>query len=143
MDAKKLANNLVKKYKTNNPFELANYTESLVSREPLPVDTLGFFSNKYRIKIIHISNDIPYSLAKFVCAHELGHSLMHPDINTSFLINRTFLSVDRIEREANTFGIEIIIPDNELKNIEVCTVENVAHIYSVPKDIVRLKTLSQ
>ena len=66
---------------------------------------------------------------------------MHPHVNTPFLINNTFLSVDRIEREANIFGVEIIIPDSEIKNIGSCTVKNLSRIYSVPEDVVRLKKL--
>lgn len=141
MDAKEIANKLIKKYKTNDPFLLAEYTGSLVLHEELLPETLGFFSNKFRIKIIHINNSIPYDLAKFVCAHELGHSIMHPHVNTPFLINNTFLSINRIEKEANIFGVEIIIPDRELKDIGICTIENIARIYSVPEDIAKLKKL--
>lgn len=142
MDAKSIAEKLIKKYKTNNPFSLAEHVGILVTYEQLLPETLGFFSNKFRIKIIHINNSIPYELSKFVCAHELGHAIMHQHVNTPFLLNNTFLSVAKIEREANLFGVEIIIPDGDLKNIEDCTIGNLSKIYSVPEDIIRLKYLS-
>lgn len=141
MEAKKIAVKLMNKYNTNNPFLLAEHVGILVNYEKLLPNTLGYFSNKFRIKIIHINNSINYELSKFVCAHELGHAIMHPHVNTPFLINNTFLSIDRIEREANIFGVEIIIPDSEIKNIGSCTVKNLSRIYSVPEDVVRLKKL--
>ncbi|WP_432748344.1 ImmA/IrrE family metallo-endopeptidase [Pectinatus frisingensis] len=141
MDAKNIAAKLIKKYKTNDPFLLAENVGILVNYEQLLPETLGFFSNKFRIKIIHINDSIHYELAKFVCAHELGHALMHPHVNTPFLFNNTFLSVAKIEREANIFGVELIIPDAELNDIDDCTVGNLSRIYSVPEDIIRLKFL--
>ena len=47
----------------------------------------------------------------FVCAHELGHSQLYPRLNTPFMRDKSFLSVNRIDVEANIFAVELLWPD--------------------------------
>ena len=95
---------LVDKHKTNNPFDIASKKNIMVIYGDLG-DTLGFFFSERRIRFIHINNELEYMLQRFVCAHELGHAVLHPKINTPFMQKNTFYSVDRIEKEANTFAV--------------------------------------
>ncbi|MDQ0340231.1 Zn-dependent peptidase ImmA (M78 family) [Caldalkalibacillus uzonensis] len=80
-------------------------------------------------------------MKRFVCAHELGHAVLHPELSTSFLRKHTLFSMDKVEREANEFAVELLVPDQVLyKNTQpVLTVNDVTLIYGVPKDLVRLK----
>lgn len=61
------------------------------------------------------NENVPEHLQAFVCAHELGHALLHRNINTPFLSKNTLFSIDKIERQANTFAVELLLPDNILK----------------------------
>ena len=45
-------------------------------------------------------------------ADELGHAILHRTENCYFIRNKTFLSTAWIEREANTFAAELLIPDS-------------------------------
>jgi len=95
------------------------------------------------MKFIHINEDNDDVLSRFVCAHELGHAILHPDANTPFLKKKTFYSIERIEIEANTFAVELLLPDytiHEHKD-EYLTLNEIANIYGVPEEVTHLKNL--
>lgn len=70
--------------------------------------SLGYFSKICRIPIIHINESIPYEKQLFTIAHELGHAILHPNENTSFLKANTLYSTSKMETEANTFAIHLL-----------------------------------
>ena len=48
----------------------------------------------------------------FVCAHELGHMLLHKKANALFMDSRTYFVSSKYENEANAFAAELLIPDS-------------------------------
>ncbi|PDZ12041.1 hypothetical protein CON70_08385 [Bacillus pseudomycoides] len=141
MDIKEYVLNIAKKYETNNPFEIARQKNIYVLYEDLG-NTLGFYNTYKRIKFIHINNQIDEITQRFVCAHELGHALLHPKANTPFLRNQTFFSIDRFEIEANTFAVELLLTDDliyDYRNTNL-SIQDIAEIHGVPKNFACLKT---
>src|SRR5690625_2957811 len=112
-----VVSHLVKKHGTNNPYEIATQRNITVLHENLG-STLGFFFTYKRMRFIHIHNDISEQLQRFVCAHELGHALLHPKANTPFMRRNTFFSVDRLEKEANKFAIFLLTHESDVKEGE-------------------------
>lgn len=107
---------LIKKYGTNDPFKLASYLGVGLIYEPLG-SIYGYYNQQKRIKMIHINNALAEIKQHFVCAHELGHVVRHPDINTAFLKAYTYYSVSKIEVQANEFATNLLtygidIPSN-------------------------------
>ena len=94
-----------------------------------------------RISYIFINNNLDETSQKFVCAHELGHSQLHPRVNTPFLRGNTFFSIDKIEIEANRFAVELLFPDEVLYEYENSnlSIYEVAAAYGVPDEVVDLK----
>jgi Zn-dependent peptidase ImmA (M78 family) len=134
---------LVKKHQSNNPFELAEMCNIIVLYEPLG-KTLGYYNVHKRVQMIHINQDIDEILQRFVCAHELGHAILHPKANTPFLKRHTFFSVDKIEVEANTFAVELLMLDEkirEFKNTNL-SIEEIAQICGVPRGLSYLKNFT-
>lgn len=140
---KKKAAELIKKYKTNDPFYIAEHKGISILYEALG-GTFGYYNRYKRIKFIHINNDLNETMQKFVCAHELGHAVMHCDANTPFLKRKTFFSTDKIEVEANTFAVELLMPDNVLYSYKDSnlTIYDVCEQYSVPRDLAHIKNLN-
>ncbi|EOW9529611.1 ImmA/IrrE family metallo-endopeptidase [Bacillus cytotoxicus] len=141
MDIKEFVLYITKKYETTNPFEIARQKEIIVLYDDLG-NTLGFYNTYKRFKFIHINNQIDEITQRFVCAHELGHALLHPKSNTPFLRKKTFYSVDRLEIEANTFAVELLLTDemiSQYKNTNL-SMQEVAEIHGVPSGFARLKT---
>ena len=128
---------LIKKYDSNNPFEIASQMNIHVIEQDLHEDILGFYRYIRRNKFIFINANISEFKKIHVCGHELGHSQIHPDINTPFMMNNTFLSVDKIEREADRFAAELLIPDDIFK--EYNNIYEIASLLQVPVELVKLK----
>ncbi|HDR8151905.1 ImmA/IrrE family metallo-endopeptidase [Bacillus cereus ATCC 10876] len=141
MDIKEYTRKIVEKHTTTNPFEIAKRKNIIVLFEDLG-NTLGFYNTYKRIKFIHINNRIDEITQRFVCAHELGHALLHPKANTPFLRNKTLFSVDRLEIEANTFAVELLLTDEMISAYEDThlSLQEVAEIYGVPGGFACLKT---
>ncbi|RKI27848.1 ImmA/IrrE family metallo-endopeptidase [Bacillus thuringiensis] len=143
MNIKEYALKIVEKHATTNPFEIAKRKNIIVLFEDLG-NTLGFYNTYKRFKFIHINNQINEILQRFVCAHELGHALLHPKANTPFLRNQTFFSVDRFEIEANTFAVELLLTDEMISAYEDTrlSIQEIAEIHGVPGGFARLKTFN-
>ncbi|GAB6469983.1 hypothetical protein bcgnr5371_33500 [Bacillus cereus] len=141
MDIKEYVLNIIEKYKTTDPFEIAKEKNIIVLFEDLG-NTLGFYNTYKRFKFIHINNQIEETTQRFVCAHELGHAVLHPKANTPFLRNQTFFSVDRLEIEANTFAVELLLTDEMVSAYEDTrlSIQEVAEIHGVPGGFSCLKT---
>ncbi|MFB6585332.1 ImmA/IrrE family metallo-endopeptidase [Bacillus thuringiensis] len=141
MEIKEYVLKIVKKHDTTNPFEIAKRKSIIVLFEDLE-NTLGFYNTYKRFKFIHINNRIDETTQRFVCAHELGHALLHPKANTPFLRNKTFFSVDRLEIEANTFAVELLLPDEMISEYQDTnlSIQEIAEIYGIPESFARLKS---
>ena len=136
---KKTVLKLVKTYKTNNPFELAAFKNISVIPWDLHDDIKGFYRYVRRNKFIFYNENIHEGEKNFVCAHELGHAVLHPKENTPFMRVNTLFSIDKIEVEANTFAVELLMPDNELIEYNHLPMHDIAGIYGVPRDVAYLK----
>ncbi|KXZ15328.1 hypothetical protein AXI59_02180 [Bacillus nakamurai] len=141
---KSTVNKLISKYKTSNPFELASYLNVNVIPWNLHHEIQGFYKYDRRNKYIVINSNLNSSQKIFVCAHELGHSQLHPHSNTPFMRKRTFFSIDKIEIEANTFAVELLLPDWAIEQHRgtSLTLKDIAAINGIPCEVAHLKDVS-
>lgn len=129
---------LCKQYKTNNPFEIAKAKNILIIKEELgSLD--GYYNMPYRQKQIHINCNLSGSRQGFACAHELGHALLHPKSNTAFLKSNTLLSVDKLEIEADTFAIELLVTDDIIEEYKHCSTEQLSRITGYNEYLLRMR----
>lgn len=144
MDIKATAERIVRYCETRNPFTAAKSLGIIVLYEPLG-SVRGYYSKARRQKFIHINDDLPEYLQRFVCAHELGHSILHPDASTPFLRNNTLFSVDKLEIAANRFAACFLLSDNDLREYLQCeyTTGQIAACSGLPESLVcyRIETL--
>ena len=94
------------------------------------------------MKQIHINQNLNECDAKFTCAHELGHAILHPNASTPFLRSKTFLSVDKLEIEANTFAVDLLIPDDTIVEIvenRNYTTEQMARLLGYSQELIKLR----
>ena len=138
MNVRQIVNDLCKKYNTRNPYRLLRELD-IILQYGEDMDTVrGFYLYDSRIKLICIGNNLPDYVEKFVIAHEIGHSILHKQSSAPFL-QSTFLSVDRLETEANRFAIELLMSDDDIKEHPEFTIEDWAKFYGVPEDIIQLR----
>lgn len=131
MDTKAIANLLCRKYDTRNPFDLAASLGVIVLFEPLG-EIQGYYNRCYRQKFIHINEELGGYDATFTCAHEIGHSVLHPNVNTPFLRKHTRFSVEKLELEANHFALDFLYDDSELSQFLGRPIMQAASFMGVP-----------
>ncbi|QXJ39540.1 Metallopeptidase ImmA [Parageobacillus caldoxylosilyticus] len=137
---KEVVRQLIKTHKSNDPFQIAKEKNIIILFAELGA-TLGFYSSYKRIQFIHLNNQLDEMMQRFVCAHELGHAVLHPKSNTPFLRANTLFSVEKLEVEANTFAVELLLPDDiitQYQNTDL-TIYDVAEMHSIPRQLVYLK----
>lgn len=131
MSIRASAETLCQKYDTRNPFDLAESLGIVVCHEALG-EINGYYNKVYRRQFIHINHNLAGEEACFTCAHELAHAILHPDLNTPFLRKNTLFSVDKIEREANCFALQILYDDSELQPFLARPITDAAAYMGVP-----------
>lgn len=138
MAIKDIVESTIHKYHTRDPYELAEHLHICISRHELG-KIRGYYLKKYRIKQIILNSDLDRHEEKFVLAHEIGHAILHPDVSTPFLTEHTFLSVNRLEVEANKFAVELLIPDEKILENWQMTTEQLGQMLGYSKDLIELR----
>lgn len=138
---KDIIRKIVKKYGTNDPFELADYLGAVTITGPIRGDTRGCYYYYKRGGIICISDSLTDEEARIVCAHELGHFILHRKVNSVLLKNTTFLNTNRYEIEANRFAAYLLIPTEHLMEYAGYgyTIDQLACIFKVSREFMELR----
>ena len=127
-----VAKNLIKKYKTTNPFEICKNLDIKVIFEELG-SLKGYTTTKYRIHSIHLNNDLSKYEQEFTCLHELGHIVCNHNHNSIFLSTKTFLNVNKWENEANMFATHMTLAKYTLEELENLTIEQISNMTGINK----------
>ena len=114
MDIRLKVLNLIVKYGTKNPFKLAKKLNVEILIEDLG-EVRGLFKKVLKRKFIFINSKLSEFDKILVCAHELGHDILHSSSNYQFLIDNTrILRKSKLEDEANLFASYLLISDDEV-----------------------------
>lgn len=124
-EIKKIVKKLVKKYKTRDPFEIADRLGIWIYVMDLG-NAKGHYIYAKRKKVIFINESLPDSEILFCVAHELGHALLHAKSNVYFNSANTFFNQSKHEIEADMFAAELCIDDCILNNYEGCTISTIS-----------------
>mgnify|MGYP002752544173 CR=1 FL=1 len=98
--------NLIARHRTRNPFKLARALNIEIIYQDLG-EVRGFFKKILRRKYIFINSELSEFDQKLVCAHELGHAILHSS-------NRKILRKSKIEDEANLFASWLLFPSDDV-----------------------------
>ena len=140
MDIREIVSTLVAKYNTRNPFEIAEHRGIKIIRRDLK-SILGYYTKYRRVQSIILSSTLPEYLESYVCAHELGHAICHPDINVQLLCEGAFYAKGKFERQANIFAVELLLPDSLLQEYPDTTIYQLARSAGVPDEFAEMKLL--
>lgn len=138
MKIKNLVQKLIKKYGTNNPFEIADALGIWIYVVPLG-NTKGNYVYNKRKKVFFINERLSEKEILFCIAHELGHALMHTKSNLYFNNSNTFFNQNRHEIEADTFAAELLISDDLLNEYEDFCLEVIADCEGIDYRYLKLK----
>lgn len=115
MDTKPLATKLARQHGTCDPFRIVAALGFIVIDTPL-VGIRGYHQYIHRCHIIYLDSHLPEQERRWVCAHELGHALLHKGLNRIFMDARTHMVTSRYEREADRFAIDLLYSDDFLQD---------------------------
>lgn len=126
------------KYATNNPFELCDYLDICFLYFDLPDNIKGFYTMIGDKKMIYLNTSLDEKEKRTVCAHELGHALLHEKENVIFLSEKTYNICNKLEIEADTFCAYLLL-DEITSPDEIMTLERIICETGLPSHIVKLR----
>lgn len=106
MKFKNKAKELIKEYRTTDPFKLADYLKI----EIVYLDYKGWYGSYAVIqnrKYIFLNGNLDKASQIFVCSHELGHCFHEYEHVLTFK-NYVLFGEDTLEKEANIFAAFLI-----------------------------------
>ena len=140
MTIKQKANSMARKYNSRNPLEIIKNLNVILVYYPLK-DVRGFYQFFQRNNIIYIDDNLPENEQIVVCAHELGHMLLHKNSNALFMDTRTHFVTTKYENEANTFAAELLIPDEIILENPNMTKSQIARLTGYDEKIMEFKKI--
>jgi Zn-dependent peptidase ImmA (M78 family) len=103
----------------------------------------GFFMTQDGQQIITINSDLPKMIRKIICAHELGHAVLHsqePGM-AAFQDFALFDTASLTEHEANVFAAELLLKDEDVLELlnDDTSFFSVASMLRVPPELLDFK----
>ena len=138
-DIKRLVAYYVRRFGTRNPFQIADNLGVLYQFGNIGCEGCYMYLKKHRYIFLDSSLESPEK--EMVMAHELGHAILHRRKNCYFIRNKTFLSAAKIEKEANTFAAELLIPDSIILENPGYTKGQLARLAGYNEMIMEFKTI--
>ena len=138
MRIKRRVEQIVRKYRTRDPFEMIKGMNVILVYYPLE-GVHGFYQYLQRNNIIYLDERLSKNEQRFVLAHELGHMFLHKKANAIFMDTRTQFNTDKFELEANTFAIDLLLPDSLLEEYKEFTVEQISRMTGYHKRLIELR----
>ena len=140
----KVGSDLVKKYKTRDPFQIADG----LGIEVLFCGNFGPLKGTYRVikrnRFIFINEKLSERMQRIVCAHELGHDQLHRQLATGNALQEFMLydMATKPEYEANIVAAEILLDTDEVLEYVYeyrYTSEQIANAMNTDINLVALK----
>lgn len=61
----------------------------------------------FGFEVVFIRDDLPHSLEKYVLSHELGHAILHIEVNQA-AYNSKLINKSKLEKQADYFAVKLL-----------------------------------
>ena len=140
-----IAHELIAKFDTRDPFELCKAIGVEVFYADLG-NLKGMYKYLKKNRFAVINEKLDVYTRTLVCAHELGHDILHQDLAKKICLQEFILYDMRSqpEYEANLFASEILLPDEKIFTFarEGYDVEQIAKKLCTDVNLVAIKVAS-
>ena len=138
MNIEKTVNEIAEKFATRDPFTIAEKNGIYVLFEDL--GTLrGYYLSVFGVRSIHINKNLSKENQIITCAHELGHSVLHPKLNASFMTQNTFMVLEKYENQANLFASFLLCPKSRIETYPGLSAEEIARAVNLPPELLSIR----
>lgn len=139
-----LPRRLIRRFRTRDPFIIAEGLGITVLIRPDFMRQKGAFAVIGNISFIFVNGNLSEYMQKLVCAHELGHALLHRKLGTlpgGMMEFEIFDIKDATEYEANVFAANLLIDEQEVLEMarEGCDVIYIAKKLDINVNILLVK----
>ena len=132
---------LMKKYRTNDPYELAEELGIVVKYRHFN-DLKGMYKVIGRVSYIWLHDELDEITERIVLMHEIGHHIFHRDIAASSFQEFSLYDMEgKPEVEANIFAANMLISDKSMAELAErnYTSEQAACELCMPHQLVLIK----
>lgn len=112
-----LPRQLIRRFQTRDPFEIAEGLGIVVLFRSDFAQQKGAFAVLKNIRFIFINSQLSEYMQRLVCAHELGHALLHKDLGKApggMMEFEIFDIQDETEYDANVFAANLLLDEQEV-----------------------------
>ena len=122
-----IADRIGSDFGTNDPRELCADMGISFLRYELPESVNGMYFSVGGRQSVIINTSADEAVVPYYTAHELGHAVLHSELNFAFICTKTNLICEKYEHEADLFAAFLLLPHGETGEYDGCTA---ADIYS-------------
>jgi len=118
--ASTLPRRLIRRYRSSDPFELADALNITVLERGDFKRQKGAFKVILNNSFIFINANMSDEMKRLVCAHELGHALLHRSLGktqSGLMEFELFNITDTTEYEANLFAANLLLDDTAIESL--------------------------
>lgn len=94
---------------SNDPFEICAQLGIEVIECLLPENISGFYHKLNGCRLIYINSLLQETRKRLVCGHELGHAVLHEEMNTLFQYAPAQYPAGKWEKEADLFCATLLL----------------------------------
>ncbi len=107
---------MTKKYNSRDPFHICKEMGIFIHYKELGASLNAYYFVHSRIHNVILNQDVEPIFGKVLCAHELGHALLHAAQAEVLMFREinVFDVTNRMEYEANLFAAELLIRDEDI-----------------------------
>lgn len=130
---------LVKKHKTTDVYELCRLEKITYRELDLHPEINGIYQYVMRNRIITVNKNLSSKDRRITCEHELGHAVLHKKYNCTYLKTKTFINLNKLEKEADIFSSLFELPILTKDMLMGKTLIEAAHELNISKELLELR----
>lgn len=109
---REIVNGLIETYETNDVYEICDILNIEIVRDSKKKSPKSYFSrNNLGDEFIFLNESLCVIEEKALIAHEIGHAILHPEINIAYYSSNDFVGKNKLERQADYFAAELLLYD--------------------------------
>ncbi len=125
---------LIAEYDDADPFSLLQAMG--VKTFLLPMEGInGIYKTIHEIPMVFINNNLSEDEIRFVAAHELGHVVLHGELNRFFMDRYTLMRSSIYEQQADLFAVCLLHPFPEDVIDDGDNLERLSHKLGISVDL--------